>query len=286
MAARALAVQTIATRAKRINQLSRELKLSLAEVTAEALLLWTATKQWRTRNAQRNYHQSVRLFLQFECPELAGVIPAIRQPQAVPRPAPESTFTRGVETSDQRQALVLRLARESGLRRQEIACLRHASDIAQHPDGWWVSLVGKGARHRRIPISESLASAVFAWASTHEAIWLFPGFTQGHLSPSWVGKLARRAMDGEATLHQLRHSYATAAYAGSLDVIAVQHLLGHSSVATTQQYVAVVGKSLRRAAQAADPSRRPYEPEQPPLPLDPPDNPEPHTNYSGIPAGL
>jgi integrase len=67
----------------------------------------------------------------------------------------------------------------------------------------------------------------------------------------WAGELCSIALGGRWTLHTLRHRFGTAAYRGSHDLRAVQELLGHSSPATTQIYVAVNEDSLREAARAA-----------------------------------
>jgi len=52
-------------------------------------------------------------------------------------------------------------------------------------------------------------------------------------------------------VHQLRHSFACANYALSHDIVAVQELLGHTSVATTQNYVGVTSDVLRASVNAA-----------------------------------
>ena len=99
-----------------------------------------------------------------------------------------------------------------------------------------------------MPLEDSLAAAVrFACAGG----WAFPGQDSGHLSPPWVGKLAGRLLPAGWTLHTLRHRFASRAYAGTGDLIAVQQLLGHASVATTQRYVQPPQDSLRRAVHAA-----------------------------------
>ena len=54
------------------------------------------------------------------------------------------------------------------------------------------------------------------------------------------------------TLHGLRHRFATAVYRATRDIIVVQQLLGHASVATTQRYLAFTDDSLRAAVNLAD----------------------------------
>ncbi|WP_022899139.1 tyrosine-type recombinase/integrase, partial [Humibacter albus] len=80
---------------------------------------------------------------------------------------------------------------------------------------------------------------------------LFPGRVDGHLSAAYVSKLISRALPEGVTAHPLRHRFASRAYAAERDIRAVQELLGHASVATTQIYTAVPDAALRRAALAA-----------------------------------
>lgn len=69
--------------------------------------------------------------------------------------------------------------------------------------------------------------------------WLFPGGQNGHVSPGWLGKQVSRALPEGFTGHKIRHRYASVAYTKTHDLRAVQELLGHASVATTQVYTAV-----------------------------------------------
>ena len=77
-----------------------------------------------------------------------------------------------------------------------------------------------------------------------------PSLGAGHLSVNHVGVLVRRATGGWPA-HSLRRRFATAAYDGSHDLRAVQQLLGHSSLATTQRYVATRPETLREALRHA-----------------------------------
>lgn len=102
---------------------------------------------------------------------------------------------------------------------------------------------GKGGKVRTVPLLDELADALRALGPGYA----FPGRSStGHLTAAHVGVIMRRALGGEATPHQLRHRFATVAYARSGDIVAVSRLLGHASVATTQRYVAVGADSLRQ----------------------------------------
>lgn len=106
------------------------------------------------------------------------------------------------------------------------------------------------------PIAKGVDSAdtlADALRQTHPIAdgYLFPGTDDGHLSPRWVGKLMARALPDHWTAHTLRHRFATRAYRGSRNLRAVQLLLGHSSVATTERYTAVDDDEIRAAMMSA-----------------------------------
>ena len=81
--------------------------------------------------------------------------------------------------------------------------------------------------------------------------WLFPNGFGGHLTADHVGKLVARALPGNASMHMLRHRFATRAYHGSHNLRAVQTLLGHESILTTERYTAVDDNEIRAAAACA-----------------------------------
>lgn len=80
---------------------------------------------------------------------------------------------------------------------------------------------------------------------------MFPAQIDGHMSAGYVTKLISRALPDGVTAHMLRHRFATVAYSGQKDLRAVQILLGHSSIATTQIYTEVPDDDLRLTAAAA-----------------------------------
>lgn len=81
--------------------------------------------------------------------------------------------------------------------------------------------------------------------------WVFPGQVGGHLSPAWVGKLVGRRLPAGLGTHTLRHRFASAAYAGTRDLAAVQDLLGHAKPETTRLYVQLPRDAMRQALAAA-----------------------------------
>lgn len=158
-------------------------------------------------------------------------LPPVRVPRAQPRPVPIATFADAVRRADDRTRLILQLARFGGLRRAEVA-QAHTRDI--EPGGRWLIAHGKGGKDRRVPLHPVLVAQLAAARPG----WLFPG-PWGHLSPDHVGRLASRALPPGWTLHTCRHRAGTDMYAVRRDIRAVQEILGHASVRTTQLYVQV-----------------------------------------------
>ena len=171
-------------------------------------------------------------------------LPAVHVPKSAPRPCPELVYRRALAQVDNpRDRLALLLAGAGGLRRNEIAALRRA-DLDANGTLW---VTGKGGVTRDIPLCGELLDLIRA----APVGWLFPGRFAGHIHPDALSKIMRRALHGESSAHRLRARFATVAYSADHDIRAVQDLLGHSSMDTTQRYVAVSSEAKRCAVQAA-----------------------------------
>lgn len=215
-----------------------------ASLTAADVARFLAAPGWRPAT-RRSAHAALRAFYGWaagagllEADPTVG-LRATRVPVGVPRPASDQVIATALAAADRRGRLMLLLAATMGLRRAEIAAA-HSRDVV---DGL-LRVRGKGGRTRLVPVHPQVAAAV---AGTDG--WLFPGPT-GHLRPETVGRIMRRLLR-DATAHQLRHRAATRAYAGTRDILAVQRLLGHASVATTMVYTAVPDGAVRAAVLAA-----------------------------------
>ena len=161
-----------------------------------------------------------------------------------------------------RDRAILELLYGSGLRVSEVTSLRR-DDLDL--DGARVLVRGKGSKERRVPVSDDAVLAVRAWLAdgrVHLAADaggpLFLNRKHKPMSPRDV----RAMVDGYAGVllpgrrigpHTLRHSYATHLLEGGADIRAVQELLGHSSVATTQRYTHVSRARLFEAHEQAHP---------------------------------
>ena len=87
-----------------------------------------------------------------------------------------------------------------------------------------------------MPITVTLTMAI---GDHCEWGFLFPGQIDGHISPGWAGTVISRLMPDGASMHALRHRFASKGYAGTRNRRAVQDALGHAGVATTERYTSV-----------------------------------------------
>ena len=148
-----------------------------------------------------------------------------------------------LDPNDLRLSALFELLYGSGLRATELVSLPRN---AVHPDRPFLILRGKGGRERLVPISDRARAAVAVWR-THVAtdrLWLFPS-GKGHLSRIRLYQLVK-ALAAEAGIppdrvspHVLRHAFATHLLAGGADLRALQSMLGHADIATTEIYTHV-----------------------------------------------
>ncbi|WP_207569328.1 tyrosine-type recombinase/integrase [Mycolicibacterium moriokaense] len=257
-------IATIATRRGHLAFMARGLRCRPERVTTAGILAWFGRQAWsiETRRSHRNTAVSF-----FGWAHRAGHLPSnpaadlpvMRAAAPAPRPAPDAVWSAAMANADPRVRLMLRLAAEAGLRRAEIARV-HRRDLTRGPGGAALLVHGKGGKLRTVPIGDDLAAALAKGVQSPDALsrtegiadgFLFPGAGDGHLTPQHVGKLMAGALPDHWTAHTLRHRFATRAYRGSRNLRAVQVLLGHSSVATTERYTAVDDDEIRAAMRAA-----------------------------------
>ena len=136
----------------------------------------------------------------------------------------------------------------SGLRATELVSLpRHAV----RPDQPFLILRGKGGKERLVPISDRARAAVAEHAALvpRDSLWLFPS-GKAHLSRVRLYQMLKElaAAAGippeRVSPHVLRHAFATHLLEGGADLRALQLLLGHADIATTQIYTHVDSRRL------------------------------------------
>lgn len=158
-----------------------------------------------------------------------------------------------------RNTAVITLLYGAGLRISEALSLTGA-DI---PLGAALSLMGKGGKVRRVPILPVISDSVAQYISLCPYPILidspiFRGARGGVLSPRIIQAEMQRlrsslGLPSTATPHALRHSFATHLLAEGGDLRAIQALLGHESLSTTQRYTDIDASRLRKVHAAAHP---------------------------------
>lgn len=225
------------------------------EVTLDDMVAWLGGKTWASQT-KRAYRAGLRAFYSWAhvtgriTSNPAGLLPTIKTPIRLPRPAPEPVLAAALLAAGPRVRLMVLLAGHEGLRRGEIAQVNTA-DLERDLFGTSLRVHGKGAKERLVPLSPELTMLLRAAPKGY----VFPGQIDGHLSPHYVGKLVSGVLGPGWTTHTLRHRFATVTYAGAGesggDLLEVQKLLGHAKPETTLGYVLVLQPALRRTAAAA-----------------------------------
>ena len=165
-----------------------------------------------------------------------------------------------------RDRAMFELLYSSGLRLGELVALdvddgrldlRHAE----------VTVTGKGSKTRTVPIGARARQAIKQWIDRRQGVAapgekaLFVGARGRRISPAVVGtRLAawarRRGLDERVHPHMLRHSFASHVLQSSQDLRAVQEMLGHASISTTQVYTHLDFQALAKVYDAAHPRAR------------------------------
>lgn len=144
---------------------------------------------------------------------------------------------------DLRLLTLIELLYGSGLRASELVSLPRG---AVQPDKPYLILRGKGGKERLVPLSDRARAAVAAWRDHVDPArpWLFPS-GKGHLSRIRLYQMVRE-IAGLAGIppdrispHVLRHAFATHLLEGGADLRALQAMLGHADIATTEIYTHV-----------------------------------------------
>lgn len=194
-----------------------------------------------------------------------GTLESPRRRAALPKVLGESETARVLELAAReaeggdpaalRRLALVELLYGTGLRVSELVSL--PVSVARTADRF-VLVRGKGGRERMVPLSKSVKAALERWMPARQSLgdlaegnWLFPAHSDsGHLARQVVARelkgLAARAGVSAAAVspHVMRHAFASHLLQNGADLRAVQQLLGHADISTTQIYTHVLEKRL------------------------------------------
>ncbi|MBW7901188.1 MAG: tyrosine recombinase XerC [Rhodocyclaceae bacterium] len=226
----------------------------------------------RVLSAWRGFYRWLGLRGEAAGNPVAGVRPP-KSPKALPRAlSPDEASALLTSTGDDALALrdqaICELFYSSGLRLAELAAL-DVGCLADVADGE-VRVLGKRNKERIVPVGRVARAALAAWAARRGELLradaadepaLFLGRTGSRLSPRAIqARLGRRALllglPTHVHPHMLRHSFASHVLQSSGDLRAVQEMLGHASIASTQVYTHLDFQHLAKVYDDAHPRAR------------------------------
>jgi integrase/recombinase XerC len=199
----------------------------------------------------------------------SSLVASPKKPETIPAHLTIAEMNKLLEMPDlsaplgRRDRAILELFYASGLRLSELVGL-DMEDV--NLPGRMVRVMGKGRKQRLVPFNTSTADALRAWMKDRSGAMgatdpkplrpergakaaLFLNYRGGRLSTRSVDRLVRRyvALCGAKfgiSPHALRHSFATHLLANGADLRAIQELLGHARLSTTQRYTHVNAQQL------------------------------------------
>lgn len=188
-----------------------------------------------------------------ESPQLGDHLPEVLTTEEVDRLEQAVDLTKW---EGQRNKAIIEVLFSCGLRVSELVTLR-LSDL--YLEEHFVRVVGKGRKERLVPISESAVKQLQLWFIDRNLMDIKPGEEDyvflnrrgAHLTRTMILIMIKR-LGEEAGIsktispHTLRHSFATALLAGGADLRAIQAMLGHESIGTTEIYTHIDTHELRR----------------------------------------
>lgn len=219
----------------------------------------------RHLSAIRQFHRFM-IIEQIASEDPAGVMDSPRFLDKLPHMLSNEEVERLIDAPDpktergRRDAAIIEVFYSCGLRISELAALRQR-DVSVDESA--VRVRGKGNKVRVVPLGERAMERILAWLEVR-GTWkpktstLFVstrGRRMGRTSVWQVVKDAARAANirNTVTPHMLRHSFATHLLDNGADLRAVQEMLGHSDIATTQIYTHVSTDRLTKAHRAFHP---------------------------------
>lgn len=127
----------------------------------------------------------------------------------------------------------------TGIRREEVVTLK--KDCFDFHAGI-LKVNGKGKKERMIPIIPEIIPNTVLWLEQHDSEWVFPSKINKSepYTVRWVNKVIRKWADKvglhDITPHSFRHAFGTYLYENNADIKAIQEMMGHESIDTTNIY--------------------------------------------------
>lgn len=239
-------------------------------VTTADIREWTASlaAQGKAPAYIRRKMQSLRAFFKFlmkrgvtAC-NPASAIPLPKISRKLPSIATHADVEKSIEeASTPQEVLILEMLYGCGLRRSELVGI---SDSDINPFTRELKILGKGNKHRIIPLPESLMEKIKGWQLERDR--LFPDLEsprplfatrRGRMKEAKVYAVVSRALASShaerKSPHTLRHSCATQLLNAGADINSVKELLGHSSLGATQIYTHLAFSELSKEWAKAHP---------------------------------
>ena len=155
----------------------------------------------------------------------------------------------------QRNRAIIEVLFSCGLRVSELVNLKLSNLYVEEK---FVRVTGKGDKERLVPISSRALDELNAWFADRNAMCIKPGEEDyvflnrrgAHLTRTMILIMIKRqavaaGITKTISPHTLRHSFATALLEGGADLIAIQAMMGHEDIATTEIYTHIDTSSLR-----------------------------------------
>ena len=156
----------------------------------------------------------------------------------------------------QRNKAIIETLFSCGLRVSELVTLRFSDIFANER---YLRIIGKGSKERLVPISEQALHEIQLWLYDRNLMHIKPGEEEyvflnrrgAHLTRTMILIMIKRTaaaagITKTVSPHTLRHSFATALLKGGADLRAIQEMLGHEDIGTTQIYTHIDITQLRK----------------------------------------
>jgi len=227
-----------------------------ARTLALTLSAWRGCYRWLVR--QRGFRSNPVLGIR--APKAARPLPKALSVEAAQRLLEDGEEDSVVSLRDR---AMFELLYSSGLRLGELVALNVDDGRLDLSQGE-VTVTGKGAKTRTVPVGARARDALRQWLlvrnnlATQSEKAIFVGSRGKRIAPAVVGVrlrawARRRGLNQPVHPHMLRHSFATHLLQSSQDLRAVQEMLGHSSISTTQVYTHLDFQALAKVYDAAHP---------------------------------